>query len=235
PRLVAEDQPTADAGDPEDADQAVIALARAEVELGFGRDLDVVADPHRGPKFLLQRRAVREAALPAGEVAGAADDAGLLVGVAGRADPDPLQVGALDPGVLGRRGQRVGHRRGDVGGPAFGRRRSPCFALDRPVRVDHSGLDLGAAEVDAAAQVAHRREVYVDGPKTCLYGRFSAHQHEVPWADDADGVEDLVGEAALVRAQPAALAPAADRSPRRPRRLLRPLSGRGGDARGARR
>ena len=45
PRLAAEDQPAADdAGAPEDADQAVVALGGAEVKLGFGRDLDVVAD-----------------------------------------------------------------------------------------------------------------------------------------------------------------------------------------------
>ena len=91
PGLAVEDEAAADAGAPEDADQALELAPGAEVELGLGRDLDVVADPDLGAQRLLQSLRQREAALPAGQVAGAGDDAGLLVGVAGRADPDALQ------------------------------------------------------------------------------------------------------------------------------------------------
>src|SRR5205814_4075159 len=48
PGLAAEDQPTADAGAPEDAQNRVVWLARAELELGISGDLHVVAHPHRG-------------------------------------------------------------------------------------------------------------------------------------------------------------------------------------------
>ena len=82
PRLAVEDDAAADAGSPEDAEQDLELAAGAEIELGLGRDLDVVADPHRRAERLRERLAEREAALPAGQVAGAADDAGLAVGVA---------------------------------------------------------------------------------------------------------------------------------------------------------
>ena len=114
PGLAVEDEAAADAGAPEDADQALELAPGAEVELGLGRDLDVVADPDLGPQRLLQGLRQREAALPAGQVAGAGDDAGLLVGVAGGADPDALQRRGLDPGLLGRLAQRRRHLLGDV-------------------------------------------------------------------------------------------------------------------------
>jgi hypothetical protein len=136
---------------PEDADQAVAAFAGAEVELRFGRDLDVVADPHLGPELLLQRLGEPEGPFPAGQVAGGADGPGLLVDVAGRAHADPFEVGRLDAGRLRGLDHRLRHRRGDVGGTAFRRRRLAGFALHRAVGVDHRGLDLGAAEIDAAA------------------------------------------------------------------------------------
>ncbi len=82
PGLAVEDDAAADAGSPEDADQALELAAGAEMELGFGRDLHVVADSHRRAKRFREGLAEREAALPAGQVAGAADDAGLAVGVA---------------------------------------------------------------------------------------------------------------------------------------------------------
>ena len=110
PGLAVEDEAAADAGAPEDADQALELLAGAEVELGFGRDLDVVADLDLGPERFLQRFAEGEAALPAGQVAGAGDDAGLLVGIAGGADADAVEVRGLDVGFLGGFAQCVGHR-----------------------------------------------------------------------------------------------------------------------------
>ena len=130
PGLAVEDEAAADAGAPEDADQALELAPGAEVELGLGRDLDVVADPDLGPQGLLQSLRQREAALPAGQVAGAGDDAGLLVGVAGGADPDALQRRGLDPGLLGRLAQRRRHLVGHVLGAAAGRRRPPRFAAD---------------------------------------------------------------------------------------------------------
>ena len=54
----------------------------AEVELGFGRDLDVIADLDRRAKVALERLGEGEALVPVGQVARAGDDAGLLVGVA---------------------------------------------------------------------------------------------------------------------------------------------------------
>ena len=47
-------EPAADAGAPEDADQALELAPGAEVELGLGRDLDVVADPDLGAERLLR-------------------------------------------------------------------------------------------------------------------------------------------------------------------------------------
>ena len=47
PRLAVEDQPAADAGAPEHSQQRVVRTPGAEVELGLGRHLDVVADLDR--------------------------------------------------------------------------------------------------------------------------------------------------------------------------------------------
>ena len=156
PRLAVEDQPAADAGAPEDADQAVELAPGAEVELGFGRDLDVVADPDLGPQAFFECLAEREAALPVGQVAGAGDDAGLLVGVAGGADPDALAASAVStPAASAASRSASAIAAATSCGPAAGRRRPPRFALDLARGVDDRGLDLGAAEVDAAAQVSH--------------------------------------------------------------------------------
>ena len=53
PRLAVEHQAAADPGSPEDTDQALELAPGAELELGFGRDLDVVADPDLGAESLL--------------------------------------------------------------------------------------------------------------------------------------------------------------------------------------
>ena len=176
PRLAVEDEAAADAGAPEDADQALELAPGAEVELGLGRDLDVVADPDLGPQRLLQSLRQREAALPAGQVAGAGDDAGLLVGVAGGADPDALQRRGLDPGLLGRLAQRRRHLVGDVLRAAAGRRRPPRFAADLAAGVDDRRLDLRPAQVDAAAQFSHARSLCADGPISGRMDTFSAHR-----------------------------------------------------------
>ena len=199
----------------------------AEVELGFGGDLDVVADPHLGAEGVVQGFAEREAALPAGQVLGRGDDAGLLVGVAGRADPDADQVlGLARPAASAASRIAAAIASATSAGPPLvgvGWRASPStFALG----VDDRGLDLGPAEVDAAAQAAVAGLIRRDPTRGCSgkLGRWPS-----------SGLEAVVGEAALVRAQSAPPAPLADRPPRGPRRLLHPPSGRGRGARGARR
>ena len=77
PRLAVEDQPAADAGPPEDPEQRAERPARAELELGHGRDLDVVAERHRQPSSPFSVSAEREGAFPAGQVARARDRAAL--------------------------------------------------------------------------------------------------------------------------------------------------------------
>ena len=57
PRLAVEDEAAADAGAPEDAEQRLVGPAGAEVELGLGGDLDVVADLDRGAELLARARA----------------------------------------------------------------------------------------------------------------------------------------------------------------------------------
>ena len=151
PALAVEDQPAADPGAPEDAEDRVVRLAGAELELGVGGDVDVVGDPH------LARRArpasvvaEREAPLPAGQVAGLGDVAGLLVGVAGRADPDPGERVGLHPGRVGGLDHRLPSPRRRPRA-ALGRRRAAGLAPDLALRGDDRGLDLRPAEVDAPA------------------------------------------------------------------------------------
>ena len=88
------------------------------------------------------------------------DDAGLLVGVPGRADPDAGQVGRSRPRLPWPP---------RAAPPPSPRRRPPgrrwwewgCRACagDLAAPVDDRRLDLGAAEVDAAAQVSHARSL----------------------------------------------------------------------------
>ena len=109
------------------------------------------------PSSLFESFAEREAALPAGQVLALRDDAGLLVGVAGGADADALPGRAgSTPAASAASRSASAISRGDVGRAALGRRRVPRFAEDLALGVDDRGLDLGAAEVDAAAQVCHR-------------------------------------------------------------------------------
>ena len=91
PSLAVEDQAAADPGAPEDPEDRPVRLAGAELELRVGGDVDVVRDPHRRPESVGKRRAERKASLPPGRLPRLGDVAGLLVGVARRADPDPGQ------------------------------------------------------------------------------------------------------------------------------------------------
>ena len=56
PALAVQHQAAADARAPEDAEHRPVALAGAEPVLGLGRDVDVVADPHRHAEVGRQRR-----------------------------------------------------------------------------------------------------------------------------------------------------------------------------------
>ena len=73
-----------------------------------------------------------------------------------------------------------------------GRRASPS---DLAAGVDDRRLDLRPAEVDAAAQSSRRSHARESMPRPALEARASG---------ETAGLADLVGEAALVRAQPAA-------------------------------
>src|SRR5213078_1729855 len=92
PLLAVEDQAAADAGSPPDAEHGLELLAGAELELALDGDGDVVAYPDGRPEVLREGLAQRERAGPARQVAGIRDDAGLLVGIAGRAHADSLQI-----------------------------------------------------------------------------------------------------------------------------------------------
>ena len=128
PALAVEDQAAADPGAPEDAEDRLVRLPGAELELGVGGDVDVVADPHLRAERVGERPPEREAPLPAGQVARLGDVAGCLVGVARRADPDPGERVGLHPGGVRRLDHRLGHLRGDVRGSA---RRSGSPAAPR--------------------------------------------------------------------------------------------------------
>ncbi len=182
PRFAVEHEAAADAGAPEDPDQALELAPGAEVELGLGRDLDVVADPDLGAEGFPQALRERKASLPARQVAGVGDDAGLLVDVARRADADPLQGRGLDPRLFGRLAQRRRHLVGHVLRSAAGGRRPPRLARDSAGGVDDRRLDLRPAQVYPTAQLSHAGSLR--------------------WADErepgAAGLAGLVEEAALV-------------------------------------
>src|SRR6476469_2766592 len=158
PGLAVEDDAATDPSSPEDPDQALELTSGAEMELSFCSHLDVVADPHWRTERSRERLAEREAALPAGQVAGAADDAGLAVGITWRADADALQRLRLDPGGRGRLAQGLRHRPRHIGRSPAGRRRVARLAGDGSARIDDRRLDLRAAEIDSTAQISHVRQ-----------------------------------------------------------------------------
>src|SRR4051812_40101745 len=151
PRLAAEHEAAADAGAPEDAEDGVELAGGAELELGVGRHLHVVAEPHGRADPSSEVLAQREGAFPAGQVARAGDGPVVLVDRARRADPDAGQLGGLDAGGLRGLAQRARHRLRDVSRAALGRGGLAVLAQHLAVVVDDDGLDLRAAEIDAAA------------------------------------------------------------------------------------
>ena len=133
----------------------------AEVELGVGRDLDVVADPDRRCRASSSQCLGRAGSCrPSRAGCGAAGDgAGLLVGVARRADADAGQRRrSRRPAASAASRSAAAIAVGDVRRAAAGRRRVARFAEHLAVGVDDRGLDLGAAEVDAAAQLTLARD-----------------------------------------------------------------------------
>ena len=80
---------------------AAVLAGRADLELGVGGEIDVVAERHRRAELLLERLAQVEGAAPLRQVHGAGDGALLVVDRAGRADADAGEVGDLQAGLLG--------------------------------------------------------------------------------------------------------------------------------------
>ena len=114
PRLAVEDQAAADARAPEDAEQARVLAGGADLELGVGGEVDVVAErDRRAAELLLERLAQVERARPLGEVHGAGDGALVVVHAAGRADADAGEVGDAQARLLQRLLEHGGHARRD--------------------------------------------------------------------------------------------------------------------------
>jgi hypothetical protein len=103
-------------------------------------------------------------------------DAAAGVDLPRRADPDAGERAGLHAGAFGSLAQGLGHRLRHIDRPARGRRGVPRLAADLVALVDHDRLDLGSAEVDAAAQTRHgqsiaeqSREGEADGPIRKLF------------------------------------------------------------------
>ena len=189
PGLAVEDQAAADAGAPEDADQGLELACPAprwnSASVATWTSLPTLTSV---PSCLCERLGEREAALPAGQVAGAGDDAGLLVGVAGGADPDarsgpPVSTPAAS--AASRSAAAIAAATSS-GPPLVGVGLRAPRRRTLPRGVDDGRLDLRPAEVDAAAQVRHAPVAAfvlasascVDGPiavwKAAADGRFAA-------------------------------------------------------------
>ena len=155
PRLAVEDHAAADAGPPEHAEQRVDRAcprrARTRPRSPPGRRC------RRAP--WCRARSDRAAASSNGSFQPGRLRAFETVPASsstspGEPTPIPCSVAGSTPGGLRRAGHRVGHLLGDIGRSAVGRRRLARLAEHVVVAVDDDRLDLGAAEVDPAAQVA---------------------------------------------------------------------------------
>ena len=125
-------------------------LPGAELELGVGGDLHVVAERapcSRAPSSSVARE--RERCLPSR--AGCARSSTLPPSIVpGEPTPTPASVGGLDSAAARRVAQRRLHLGRDIRRAAARRRRPPRRAEHAVILVDDHGLDLRAAEVDAA-------------------------------------------------------------------------------------
>src|SRR5205807_10522356 len=87
-----------------------------------------------------------------GRVARVRDGSRLRVDGAGRADAHSAQAAWLDPGRTGRLRHRANHVVCDILGAALDWDGPPCRAQHLVPTTENHSLDLGAAEVDAAAR-----------------------------------------------------------------------------------
>ena len=112
PRLAVEDQAAADAGAPEDAEQGreLARRRRAGTRLRSRPGRRCRCGPRSRGRLASVRASGKLPSQP-GRFRAAGDDAGLLVGVAGRADPDPARSAGSTLGGGGRLAQRGRHRR----------------------------------------------------------------------------------------------------------------------------
>ena len=155
-----------DAGAPPEAEERPKWPARTCHGLAFDRGADVVPDPHGHAEAARQSLAERKRLRPVRQIACVGDRAGRFVDAAGGADADPRERVGCDLGRLRRLLERLGDRADDLRGTAVGRRRPPRLTDDGIALVDDDGLDLGAAEVDAAS-----------------HGRFLAFDRQPPAVD----------------------------------------------------
>src|SRR3954468_12671714 len=150
PRLAVEDDPAADAGAPEDAEQGAVGLRGADLELGVDGAADVVAERDGRPQLALEHLAQVERPVPAGQVPRARHGAGFVVDAAGGTDADALQPGRLDARLLGGHTQDLDHLGRDRRRTAVQRRLVALGAEHVVLGVHDRRLDLRAAEIDAA-------------------------------------------------------------------------------------
>ena len=181
PRLAVEDQAAAHARAPEHPEQRAVQPSRAELELGVGRDLHVVAD-----RDTAAERRVR-ASSASGNVPSQPGRLRALVTlpssiVPGEPTPTPASDAGLELRRLGRVAQRRLHLRGDISRAALGRRRAPSRAEHVVLVVDDHRLDLGPAEIDSAV-AGHRARIIAEraagawGTGTGARS-FARHQHK---------------------------------------------------------
>ncbi len=152
PRLAVEDQPAADPGAPEDSDERLVGTSGAELELGLGCHLHVVADLDRGAELLCEPRPELERRRPsrAGSVPGKRSRCARS---RRRASRHRRRPGRWSRGSPPRAASRIASAicsATSEGPPLVGVGRRAC-PEHLPPAVDDDGLDLGAAEVDAAA------------------------------------------------------------------------------------
>ena len=129
-RLPVDDDPTPDAGAPEDTEERIESPAGAEATLGLDGDVDVVPDRHGPPELLGERGAERVWHIPPLDVRHLDDGPGLDVDRARRADTDGGEAHRLDarhrpaPHAAPRRARRPPHR----ARRAAASRAAPCRA-----------------------------------------------------------------------------------------------------------
>ena len=152
PRLAVEHDPAADAGAPEDAEQRVVAAARAELASASVATWTSLPSATGVPRPRASCSASGKRPAQSGRLLRAGDRARVRRRPSpGEPTPTRAQRRRLQAGRRGGLAQRGGHRRGDVGRAAVvgvGRRACPSTVWSL---VDDDGLDLRAAEVDAAA------------------------------------------------------------------------------------